>query len=146
MQNVAISGRVPALISAIGVDMDRLKDFKRKHFQPEIILSCTRWYLRYPLSYRNLVEILDERVLSIAHTTIMRWIQAKYLNNKIEGDHTPMKGLISPGLGFGSFNTARKTIRGYEIMRMIKKEQVPAAGPTAAEQAKFIESLFGMAS
>ena len=72
--------------------------------------------------------------------------QVKYLNNKIEGDHTPMKRLISPGRGFGSFDTARKTIRGYEIMRMIKKGQVPAAGPTAAEQAKFIESLFGMAS
>jgi hypothetical protein len=42
-----------------------------------------------------------------------------------------------------SLNTARKTIRGYEIMRMIKKGQVPAGGLTAAEQGKFIESLFG---
>ena len=72
--------------------------------------------------------------------------QVKYLNNKIEGDHAPMKKPISPGLGFGSFNTARQTIRGYEVMRMIRKGQVPTAGNTAAGQAKFIESLFGMVS
>ena len=48
--------------------------FKWKHFQPDIILLCTRWYLRYPLSYRDLVEMMEERGLSVAHTTIMRWI------------------------------------------------------------------------
>ena len=54
--------------------------------------------------------------------TILR--QVKYLNNGVEGDHMPMKRLIAPGLGFWSFNTARKTIQGYEVMRMIKKGQV----------------------
>ncbi|WP_345943238.1 ATP-binding protein [Bacillus cereus group sp. N6] len=33
-----------------------------------------RWYLRYSLSYRDLVEMLEERGLSLAHTTIMRWV------------------------------------------------------------------------
>jgi transposase-like protein len=32
--------------------------FKWRHFQTEVILLCVRWYLRYPLSYRNLEEIL----------------------------------------------------------------------------------------
>ncbi|MEJ8553218.1 IS6 family transposase [Tepidibacter sp. Z1-5] len=48
--------------------------FKCKHFESEIILLCVRWYLKYSLSYRNLVEMMSERGLSISHTTIMRWV------------------------------------------------------------------------
>ena len=48
--------------------------FKWKHYQPDIILLTVRWYLRYNLSFRDLVEMMEERGLSIAHTTIMRWI------------------------------------------------------------------------
>ena len=48
--------------------------FKWKHYQPEIILLTVRWYLRYNLSFRNLVEMMEERGLSMAHTTIMRWV------------------------------------------------------------------------
>src|SRR5450755_2479515 len=49
--------------------------FKWRHFQPEIILLCVRWYLRYSLSYRDLEEIMAERGLSVDHTTIYRWVQ-----------------------------------------------------------------------
>ena len=45
----------------------------------------------------------------------------KYMNNLIEQDHRFVKRRINPGLGFGSFNTAWKTIRGYEAMNMIRK-------------------------
>src|SRR3984885_5324675 len=45
------------------------------HFDREIIVLCVRWYLRYKLSFRDLVEMMAERGLSLAHTTIMRWIQ-----------------------------------------------------------------------
>ena len=48
--------------------------FKWKHYQPEMILLTVRWYLRYNLSFRNLVEMKGERGLSIAHTTMMRWV------------------------------------------------------------------------
>jgi transposase-like protein len=34
-----------------------------------------RWYLRFKLSFRDLVEMIAERGLSLAHTTIIRWIQ-----------------------------------------------------------------------
>lgn len=47
-------------------------DFKWKHYQSEIILLTVRWYLRYALSYRDLVEMMEERGVSITHTTIMR--------------------------------------------------------------------------
>lgn len=42
--------------------------FKWRHFQGEIILTCTRWYLRYALSYRDLEEMMTERGLSVDHT------------------------------------------------------------------------------
>ncbi len=54
--------------------MDLKQPFKWRHFQGEIILLCVRWYLRYALSYRNLSEIMIERGLSVAHTTIYRWV------------------------------------------------------------------------
>ncbi|PDZ09133.1 IS6 family transposase [Bacillus pseudomycoides] len=38
------------------------------------MLLTVRWYLRYNLSFRNLVKMMEERGLSMAHTTIMRWV------------------------------------------------------------------------
>ncbi|EEM08017.1 Transposase [Bacillus pseudomycoides] len=54
--------------------MDKENLFKWKHYQPDVILLTVRWYLRYNLSFRDLVEMMEERGLSIAHTTIMRWV------------------------------------------------------------------------
>jgi transposase, IS6 family len=50
--------------------------FKWRQYQGEIILLCVRRYLRYALSYRDLVELMRERGLSIDHTTIYRRVQA----------------------------------------------------------------------
>jgi len=49
--------------------------FKCRHFEREIIILCVRWYLRFKLSFRDLVEMMAERGIDLAHTTIMRWIQ-----------------------------------------------------------------------
>ncbi|USL11055.1 IS6 family transposase [Bacillus bombysepticus] len=54
--------------------MEKQNLFKWKHYQPDIILLTVRWYLRYNLSFRDLVEMMEERGFSIAHTTIMRWV------------------------------------------------------------------------
>lgn len=48
--------------------------FEGRHFDQEVIVLCVRWYLRFKLSYRDLVEMMAERGLSLAHTTIMRWV------------------------------------------------------------------------
>jgi transposase-like protein len=40
-----------------------------------LIILCVHWYLRYKLSLRDLVEMMAERGLSLAHTTILRWVQ-----------------------------------------------------------------------
>jgi hypothetical protein len=56
-------------------DSDMLSNsFKWKHFVGEIILLNVRWYLKYPLSYRNLEEMMTERGVKVDHTTIMRWV------------------------------------------------------------------------
>ena len=49
--------------------------FEGRHFDREVIILCVRWYLRFKLSLRDLVEMMAERGLSLAHTTIMRWVQ-----------------------------------------------------------------------
>ena len=51
--------------------------FKGRHFESELIILCVRWYLRYKLSYRDVVEMMAERGLSLAHTTILRLLCGK---------------------------------------------------------------------
>ena len=44
-------------------------------FPPEVILLAVRWYLRYGLSYRDVVELLAERGVDVDHVTVYRWVQ-----------------------------------------------------------------------
>jgi IS6 family transposase len=236
--------------------MDTSTPFKWRHFEAEIILLCVRWYLRYPLSYRHLEEMMQERGLCVDHTTIYRWVQhyapeldrrcrphlkattdswrvdetyvkikgtwmylyravdsagatlefllsatrdaeaarrfflkalgashtttprvitvdknaaypkalnelkaegtlprqselrqVKYLNNLVEQDHRGIKRLVKPGMGFFSFQTAWRTLQGYEAMNMIRKGQLRGGdkGDILA-QVKFIACLFGAAA
>jgi IS6 family transposase len=230
--------------------------FKGRQFTAEVILWAVRWYLMFPISYRDLELMLADRGVDVDHTTIFRWIQAyapelekrirphlrmsngswrvdetyvkvkgrwtylyraldsrgqtidfllsakrdaeaakrffrkalaqphtvnprtitvdknaaypkavaemkrdgelwrrsrlrqvKYLNNIVEQDHRNVKRLIQPGLGFGSFWTARRTLAGYEAMGMIKKGQVRNIdGSDIKAQAKFIAGLFKVAA
>jgi transposase-like protein len=231
--------------------------FKWRHFQADVILWAVRWYCKYPISYRDLEEMLAERGIQIDHTTLYRWVQryapemeqrlrrvwkpcfsrtwhvdetyikikgkwvylyraidqqgrtidfylsqtrnakaakrflgkalrcvrqwerpatintdkayaygiaikalkqeglcpqdtqhryCKYLNNIIEGDHARIKQLIRPTLGFKSMKTAYATIKGFELMRAIRK------GQTASSQiqngvkveVRLIERAFGI--
>ena len=49
--------------------------FKGRQFDQEVIVLCVRWYLSFKLSSRDLVEIMSERSIALAHTTILRWVQ-----------------------------------------------------------------------
>src|SRR5215471_16228346 len=49
--------------------------FKGRHFDQEIVILCVRWYLSFKLSFRNLVAMMGERGIDLAHTTILRWVQ-----------------------------------------------------------------------
>ena len=48
--------------------------FKGRWFTKEVILLCVRWYVAYPLSYRNLEEMMAERGVEVDHSTINRWV------------------------------------------------------------------------
>ncbi|MEC2864551.1 IS6 family transposase, partial [Bacillus cereus] len=50
--------------------MEKENIFKWKQYQPDIIVLTVRWYLRYNLSLRDLVEMMEERGLFLVHTTI----------------------------------------------------------------------------
>jgi hypothetical protein len=62
--------------------------FGGRYFRDEIIILCVRWYLRYPLSYRNLEEMMAERGVTVDHSTIARWVlrYAPVLNERIRSE------------------------------------------------------------
>jgi transposase, IS6 family len=221
-----------------------------------VILWAVRWYLMFPISYRDLALMLQDRSVAVDHTTIFRWIQAyapelekrirphlrptsgswrvdetyvrvkgrwtylyravdsrgqtidfllsakrdaeaaklffrkalgqphtvnprtitvdknlaypkavaemkqdaelwrfsrlrqvRFLNNIVEQDHRRVKRLTRPGLGFGGFWTARRTLVGFEAMAMIRKGQVQnIGGRDIRAQATFIAELFQIAA
>jgi len=234
--------------------MNSKSPFKWRHFLPEIILWGVRWYCLYPISYRNLKEMMCERGVEVEHSTLYRWVQRyapeldkrcrrhlkptndswrvdetyikvkgedkylyravdsqgktldfllsakrdataaerffrktlgathtqtprvinvdknaaypkavetlkeqkelskttqlrqnKYLNNRVEQDHRFIKRLTKPGMGFHSFNTARRTLRGFEAMNMLRKGQVVGVekGDVLA-RTEFVSQIFGL--
>ncbi len=48
--------------------------FKGAHFAKDVILTCIRWYVAYPLSYRQIEELMQERGVAVDHATITRWV------------------------------------------------------------------------
>ena len=71
--------------------------------------------------------------------------QVRYLNNIIEQDHRSIKRIIAPMLGFQSFRSANKTLKGIEAMNMIKKGQVNDLNYSVLNEVKYINHLFGIA-
>ena len=223
-----------------------MKRLKYKQFQSEIILLNVRWYLAYPLSYRNLEEMMKDRGLDLAHTSIYRWVQdyskvlvknfnkrklpvskswrmdetyikvrgkwkylyravdkhgmtvdfmlsskrdvkaaasflckaignnvtpekinidcsgantsgielyndvsgtnieirrCKYLNNIVEGDHFGIKKVLTASKGFKRMHSARNTIYGAEVIRMIRKGQLWPEGSVYSNQFEAFVSL-----
>src|ERR1700738_5379579 len=48
--------------------------FKGRHFPGEVIVLCVRWYLRYPLSYEDVAELVAERGVEVDASCIWRWV------------------------------------------------------------------------
>ncbi|MFC7738297.1 IS6 family transposase [Roseomonas sp. GCM10028921] len=232
------------------------QSFKGRQFTAEVILWAVRWYLMFPISYRDLELMLADRGVEVAHTTLFRWIQTyapeiekrtrphlrasngswrvdetyvrvkgrwiylhravdscgqtidfllsakrdadaakrffrkalgqphtvnprtitvgknpaypcaigqlkedgklwrfshlrqcKFLNNMVEQDHRRLKRLVRPGLGFGGFWTASRTLAGYEVMAMVRKGQLRKIdGRDMRAQATFVTALFQIAA
>src|SRR3954466_10082298 len=64
--------RCPMILSAIAEKLKRRSkdDFKGRHFEAALILQAVSWYLRYPLSYRDIEELFLERGLEVDHSTL----------------------------------------------------------------------------
>src|SRR6266705_1029877 len=50
--------------------------FKGRQYPGEVIVLCVRWYLRYPLSYEQVTELVAERGVEVDASCIWRWVQA----------------------------------------------------------------------
>lgn len=71
----------------------------------------------------------------------------KYLNNIVEQDYRCVKRHFNAAIGYGTYPTAWRTIRGIEANHMIKKGQIVGVGITdSLGQKQFIHNLFGLTS
>ena len=72
--------------------------------------------------------------------------QVKYLNNVVEADHGKLKQLICPVRGFKTLKTAYATLRGFEVMRALRKGQAAAFNLTSniCGEARIVERAFGI--
>ncbi|GLV55932.1 IS6 family transposase [Dictyobacter sp. S3.2.2.5] len=72
--------------------------------------------------------------------------QVKYLNNLVEQDHRFIKWRTQPGMGFFSFETAWRTVQGFEIMNIIRKGQLQGVDKRDVRgQVALVAKLFGVA-
>lgn len=92
----------------------------------------------YPKAMRRLKR-KGEPKDTVRHRT------SKYLNNRIEADHGALKQLIRPTRGFQSMKIAYATIKGFEIMRMIRRHCI-LIEPGITGEVRFIDKLFDLAA
>ncbi len=71
-------------------------DFKGRHFEATLILQAVSWYLRYPLSYRDIEELFRERGLPVDHSTLNRWVlvYAPLIERRLRAFRKPHCGSI----------------------------------------------------
>jgi len=93
----------------------------------------------YPRAIRRLQK---EGLLSknVEHRTL------KYLKNVIEADHGALKRVIRPTRGFQKMKTASATLKGFEVMRMIRRGHCVLAQPGTTGEIRLVSQLFGLAA
>ena len=118
-------------VDSSGQTLDFMLGAKRdtkavKRFFKKVLKACYTSTLRIinvdkNAAYPSVVEDLQAQERFLEETELR---PIKYLNNLLEQDHRCIKRLVKSGLGFGSFNTARRTLQGYEVTAMLRKGQV----------------------
>ena len=80
--------------------------FKGRHFNHLLIIQAVRWYVTYKLSYRDVCDLMEERGVTVVHTTVLRWVQRFIptfekngieLSNKIKKGQFDTSEITSPG-------------------------------------------------
>src|SRR4051812_14040111 len=69
--------------------------FKGRHFEAALILQAVSWYLRHPLSYRDIEELFLERGLEVDHATLNRWVlaYAPLIERRLRAFRKPQSGV-----------------------------------------------------
>jgi transposase-like protein len=67
-------------------------------------------------------------------------------NSIIEADHGALKRMIRPTRGFQRMKTAYATIKGFEVMRMIRRGHCVLAQPGTTGEIRLVNKLFGLAA
>ena len=93
--------------------------FKGRHFDRDVVILCVRWYLRFKLSLRDLVEMMVERGLSMAHTTSCAGCSATLRSSRNAGADLPEQ---SAGHGGSTRHMSRSEASGATGI-------VPSIGP-----------------
>jgi transposase-like protein len=93
----------------------------------------------YPKAIRRLQ---NEGLLSkdIEHRT------SKYLNNIIEADHGALKRMILPARGFQRMKTASATLKGFEVMRVVRRAHCKLRHAGVTGEIRMVNQLFGLAA
>ena len=74
--------------------MTTARAFRGFRFPAEVILWVVRWYLQFPISYRDLERMLADRGVEVDHTTMYRWVQrfAPGLEKRMRRHLRPCRG------------------------------------------------------
>src|SRR5215213_8541410 len=93
----------------------------------------------YPKAIRRLQ---NEGLLSkdVEHRT------SKYLNNIIEADHGALKRMVRPTRGFQNMKTASTTLKGFEVMRMVRRGHCMLRHAGVTGEIRLVNRLFGLAA
>jgi hypothetical protein len=60
------------LSATASADQRAMIEFKGSHFERDVILWAVRWYVAYPVSYRQLEEMMEEHGVEVDHATLNR--------------------------------------------------------------------------
>ena len=71
---------------------------------------------------------------------------SKYLNNILEADHGALKRVIRPTRGFQSMKTAGATLKGFEVMRMVRRGHCMLRHAGVTGEVRLVNQLFGLAA
>ena len=112
---------------------------RASHTVPPRVITVDK-HAAYPLAFAVL-----QQDGTFPETCLLR--QCKYLNNVVEQDHRFVKRRVNPGLGFGAFATAQRTIHGYEAVHRLRKGQLAGIDKRdVLAQNRIINQLFGVAA
>lgn len=105
------------IMAVKGSPMSSEQPFKRHRFPAAVILCAVRTYLRYPLSYQDVTDLLSERGLDVDRSTVFRWVQkfGPELSKRTERHLSP-RALIGMWMGLISVLVANGVICGVRSM------------------------------